>query len=604
MKSPLRWRILLFIAVPMVVLTLATIWVVHGTVSRRVHESVDEDLRRAAAVFEDMLGERAEQLRVTSDVIVRDPRFFSVLTLPGSHKDRVYRNTVAGVARDFNTITHADLFEVIDLAGGPVASVGRDRAPEVFRSELVRSAKRGKAAHGVLMAGDRHFQVTATPVIAGGRVAGVLVVGARIGQELAVKLRDLTRSDVTFVSNGALSGSTLDEESDRAALLRALDGPAAALSGPVELDGGHGPYLTLARALPGSRPADRQFYAVQRSLRAETAFLGSMQATLVQLGLLAILLAVVAGLLVSERITQPLQGIVRAAVEIERGNYDYPLTAEGRSHDEIGYLARRFDMMRQRERAYVHTLEETARVKTEFISICSHELGTPISIIRGYQELLADSSMGPVSADQQKALRAIAEATDTLERIADDATRVAQIESERLVLHLDEHDVSELVKTAVHRVRDEAVGRSIQVTLETERHLPPVRVDGTRLAEAIAHLVRNAFRFTPDGGRVDVRTGWRDGWLEIEVADEGIGIPPEEHGRIFELGVALRDPLHHHSSATLAFRSAGLGLGLTIARGNIEAHGGTITVESEPGKGSRFLVRLRPEAAEAYREAA
>ncbi|MEO6463595.1 MAG: hypothetical protein ABIP29_11020, partial [Candidatus Eisenbacteria bacterium] len=106
MKRPLRWRILLFTAVPMVVLTLATIGIVQSTVSRRVHERVEEDLRRAAAVFEDMIGERSGQLGVTSNIIVRDPRFFSVLTLPGSHADRAYRNTVAGVAQDFNAITH------------------------------------------------------------------------------------------------------------------------------------------------------------------------------------------------------------------------------------------------------------------------------------------------------------------------------------------------------------------------------------------------------------------------------------------------------------------------------------------------------------------
>jgi len=176
MKSPLRWRILLFTAVPMVALTLLTIWIVHDTVSGRVHMRVEEDLRRAAAVFEDMLGERAEQLGVTSEVIVRDPRFFSVLTLPGSHSDPYYRNTVAGVARDFNAITHADLFVVIDVGGKTVASVGRDRAPDVARSDLVKAAFReGRPAHGVLMAGKHHFQVTATPVIAGGRISGVAV---------------------------------------------------------------------------------------------------------------------------------------------------------------------------------------------------------------------------------------------------------------------------------------------------------------------------------------------------------------------------------------------------------------------------------------------
>jgi signal transduction histidine kinase len=604
MKSPLRWRILLFIAVPMMVLTLATIWIVHDTVSHRVHQSVDEDLRRAAAVFEDMLGERAEQLGVTSQVIVRDPRFFSVLTLPGSHRDRVYRNTVAGVARDFNTITHADLFEVVDVGGGVVASVGRDRAPQVARSELVRAARKGQAAHGVLMAGKQHFQVTATPVVVGGRVAGVLVVGARIGQELAEKLRDLTRSDVSFISDGTLSGSTLADEQDRAALLAALGTPEAAPSGLVELDGGNGPYLTLARALPGSRPADRQFYAVQRSLRAETAFLDSMQHGLVQLGILAVLLAIIAGLIVSEHITQPLQRIVRAAEEIEHGNYDFPLSQDGRSHDEIGYLARRFDAMRQHERAYVHSLREVARIKTQFLTVCSHELGTPISIIRGFQELLASGAMGRLNDDQTTAVRAIGESTVTLERIADDTTRMAQIESERLILAFEPQDVSDLLRTAVRTVTSEARGRRVSLTLETERDLPRFRVDGPRLGEAIAHLVRNAVRFTPDGGHAEVSARWDGGRLEIVVADDGVGIPPERLDHIFEPGVTLRDSLHHHSSTTLEFGSAGLGLGLAIARGNVEAHGGTITVESLPGKGSRFVIHLEPEVVEELREAA
>jgi signal transduction histidine kinase len=606
MKSPLRWRILLFTAVPMVVLTLATIWIVHDTVSRRVHMRVEEDLRRAAAVFEDMLGERAEQLGVTSEVIVRDPRFFSVLTLPGSHADPYYRNTVAGVGRDFNAITHADLFVVIDAGGKTVASVGRDRAPDVARSELVKTAFReGRPAHGVLMTGKNHFQVTATPVIAGGRISGVLVVGARIGQELAEKLRELTRSDVSFVSAGAISGSTLARTEDKSTLLEFLAAPRDPAVDLSELAGTGGVSLTLARPIPGSRPVDRQFYAIQRSLHAETAFLGEIQATLGQLGFLAILIAIVAGLLISERITQPLQRIVRAAEEIERGNYDFPVTAEGKAQaDEIGYLARRFDAMRQHERAYVRSLEEVARVKSEFISVCSHELRTPISIIRGFQELLQNEVMGPLSAEQKKAVRAIEEGTIKLEQIADNATRMAEIESQRLILAFDDHDVSDLVKVAVRSALDEARGRRVNVTTETERHVPLLVVDGPRLTEAVANLVRNALRFTPDGGRVEVRTRWQAPWLDIEVEDDGIGIAPERQDQIFERGILARDSRNHHSSTTLEFNSAGLGLGLAITRGIVEAHGGTITVDSALGRGSRFVIRLRPQVAEEDRREA
>src|SRR6185369_5449648 len=224
-RISLRWKILLFTALPLVALALGTIWMVDRNISQRVHANLEEDLRRAAAVFEDMLDERAEQLRVPSRVIVRDPRFFSVLTLPGSHNDPAYRNTVAGVARDFNTIAHADLLVVLDEYGKPVASVGSENAPDVQETDFVRKALHGTATSGIVVAQPLHFQGTATPVIAGGRVVGVLVLGASIGQELAAKLRDLTRSQVSFVSAGALSGSTLTAEADRHALVTFLTTP-------------------------------------------------------------------------------------------------------------------------------------------------------------------------------------------------------------------------------------------------------------------------------------------------------------------------------------------------------------------------------------------
>ena len=599
MRISLRWKILLFTAIPLVALALGTIWVVDRNVSQQVHKRLEQDLLRATAVFEDMLDERAEQLRIASRVIVRDPRFFSVLTLPGSHGDPAYRNTVAGVARDFNTIAHADLLVVLDEKGRPVASVGSQNAPGVQDADFVRHALHGQATSGIVVAQPLHFQGTATPVLAGGRVVGVLVLGASIGQELAAKLRALTRSEVSFVSAGALSGSTLTSDADRRALLGFLTTPGpsapgrASSNGLLEIRGGHDTYLSLVRAIPGSAPEQQQTFAIQRSLEAETAFLRRIQEGLAQLGLLAILVAIIAGLLVAERITTPINRIVHAAAQIERGNYDSPLAVT--SKDEIGYLAERFDEMRAHERAYVRSLQEVARIKSEFINVASHELRTPISTIHGFHELLADGALGELNEDQKRAIAAIGEGTAQLIRIAEDATRIAQIESERLVLSLEDHDVSSLLKTAVHSVTAEARGRMVSVTLETDRSIPRLRLDGPRLTEAISNLVRNGIRFTPDGGRVEVRSSWRGGELKIEVSDTGIGIAREHQDKLFEKGFVLRDSLNHHSSNTLEFRSAGLGLGLSIARGIVEAHGGTITVESRPGEGSMFTIRLRPE---------
>jgi two-component system sensor histidine kinase BaeS len=429
----------------------------------------------------------------------------------------------------------------------------------------------------------------------------VLVVGAGIGPELAAKLREQTRSDVSFIAGETLSGTTLTRAADRSALLHAA-GSGRESGGLLELTASGDTYLTLLRPLPGSQAGEPQAYAIQRSLRVETAFLGEVQTALVQLGLLAVLLAIIAGLVVSARITRPLQRIVRAAEEIERGNYDSPIAAGGA--DEIGYLARRFDAMRQHERAYVHSLKEVARLKSEFLAVASHELRTPISIIRGFQELLVGHGLGPLTEDQAMAVRAIGEGTETLQKIADNATRMAQIESERLVLDLGEHDVADLVRAAVDVATAEAPGRRVRVAVELDDGLPRVRVDGPRLTEALANLVRNGLRFTPDGGRVDVRVHWIDPDLEFVVEDDGVGIPEERQEQIFEHGVVARDSRNHHSSTALEFNSAGLGLGLAIARGIVEAHGGTIAVSSEPGRGSRFVVRLSPDVVEALRSAA
>lgn len=598
MRSPLRWKILLFTALPLVALALATLWVVNHDVSQRVHANIEQDLVRAAQVFEDILAQRAEQLEVASRVIAADPRFFSVLTLPGTVRDAAYRNTVSGVARDFNVITHADVFDVLDAEGRIVAAVGRDARVKIDRAPLVAAALAGQPAGGVLASPDAHYQVTATPVLVGGRVVGVLILGSRIGQGLAERLKQLTRSEVNFVSSGQITGTTLPDMEDRDAVRKALAvrGGAVTPAGDdlVRVEGPTGTYLTLVRRIPGSVAEDRQIYALQRSLETETRFLRRMQTGLLELGALAVLASLLAALLIAERITTPVQRLVRAAEEIERGNYDHPLQI--RSDDEIGYLAARFEDMRQHERAYVTSLREVARLKTEFISVASHELRTPISIISGYQELLAQSRLGPLTTQQDLAVEAIGQGVKTLSRIADDATRIAQIEGERLVLSLGEYDVPEILTEAMREALDQAQGRRLNTTLEVDRGMPRLRLDGARLSQAIAHLVRNAIRFTPDDGRIEVRSAWEHGWLRVEVRDTGVGIAAESRERIFERGFVVRSSLHHHSSSRLEFNSAGLGLGLPIARGIVEAHGGSISVESEPGKGSLFAIRIPAEA--------
>ena len=593
MRVGLRPRILFLTVLPPVILAVATVWIVHHSVSGQVHANIQESLRRSSRVFESTLAARSEALVTAAQVIVHDPRFFSMLTLPGPHADPQYRATVRGVARDFNTIPRADLFEVLNADGRLLASVAGGNSSRATREPLVRGALGGRAVSGILVEGKVHYQATVTPIFVHGRVVGGLLLGARIGEQLARRLRDMTRSEVTFLSGERCIGSTL-EAPVLEALLRTLRaqprGDSRAHSAILELKSGSETYVTLVRPIPRSNPDKPHFYVMQRSLEAEAGFLPTMQSLLVQLGLLAIVAAILGGIAVAQRITAPIQRLVRGADEMERGDYQYPLDIHSR--DEIGHLAQRFQRMRQREQVYVESLQEVARIKSEFINVASHELRTPISIIQGFHDLLASEGLGPVNPAQVKALEAIQSSLFSLTRVAEDATKMSQIEGERLVLSVEDHDVGSVLKKGVADAITDARKRELDVSIEVEPDLPPARMDGMRIAQAITQLVRNSIRFTPDGGLVEVGAWREENLLVIRVRDTGIGIPEEKCRDLFDRSFMVRDSLHHHSSSALEFKSSGLGLGLGIVRGILEAHGGAITVESRLARGTTFTIRL------------
>ena len=596
MRISLRTRILLLTVLPIVTLVFATLATVNRSITHQVQQGIQDDLRRASAVAENVLEARAHALAVAGEVIARDPKFFSVLTIPNVENDKQLRSTVAGVARDFNLLVQTDLFEVMDARGHLLASAGREASDEGGRAPLVAKVLAGRPTTGILTSPMAHYQAQAIPVAVGGQMVGILLLGARIDDRLAGELKDLTRSDVTFISEAVTTGTTLETDGDGAATLAAV----ARLGTGTDRSLVHGTVfeikapghvaVTLAHELPGSEAGQRQLYVIQRSLDAETAFLRTMQTGLVALGGLALLLAIAAGAFIAQRIISPVRRVVRGAEEMERGNYEFPLEVAG--DDEIAYLARRFEDMRGTQREFVARLRELARVKSEFIAVASHELRTPISVIGGFQELMAEESLGPITAEQREGLKAIRHGVQTLTRIAEDATRMAQVEDERLVLSCVEQELRPLLEEAVRTAVADGPGRRVAVSVEAGDDLGAASVDGQRLVQAVGNLVRNGIRFTPDGGRVEVHARCDEHVLEIAVSDTGVGIPRERQGHVFERGSIVRGSRHHHSSTTLEFNSAGLGLGLSIAGGIVRAHGGTIALESEVGRGSTFTIMI------------
>lgn len=592
MRLGLRWKILLFTVPPLLSLTLASLWRVDHDVSGQIHRQIRDDLQRAASGFESMLRARAAALAVEGGVIVRDPKFFSVVSLPVSWQDEQFRATVEGVAADFESITRADVFAVLDTRGHVLASVGR-----YALSAASLEATRGDAAPAWAVAeGGVQLQVVSTPVLADGRIVGLLVLGTAVDGALARELRDLSRSEVTFLVDGRPTGTTLESQDDLAAALdaaRASDAasrhgraPAGVTEHAIAAD----TWLAVARPLPDSPAGVRHGYVMQRSLRAETAVLRRVHMGLLALGMVAVALALAAGLAIAQRITSPIDRMVRAAEAMERGDYDFPLGPRG--GDEIGYLAERFVDMRAQQRKVVESLQESMRVKREFLTVASHELRTPISVIQGFQELFGGGALGPVTEAQSKALEAIGRSVATLSRVAEDATRMAQIADDQLALERRHQDLEPVLRGAIADALAVARGRSVRVECAVSPGAVFALVDAARLRDAVGHLVRNGIRFTPDGGQVLVWARTDEGHVCVEVRDTGVGIPAHRLEELLERQSPVRDSANHHSSHSLEFNSAGLGLGLSIARGIARAHGGWLRAESREHHGSTFTLVL------------
>jgi len=227
-------------------------------------------------------------------------------------------------------------------------------------------------------------------------------------------------------------------------------------------------------------------------------------------------------------------------------------------------------------------LQEFDRLRTELVQNVGHELRTPLGLVKGYVELLLAGGLGRILDSQQKALQIINERTATLERLIHNLTMLQTMHREMLALA--PVPVVEVVQRALRAFRRSAEGTGIVFREELPPGLPPVLGDRERLELVFGHLIDNAVKFSPDGGTVIVRA-WADQEMVcVSIADEGIGIPSEYLSYIFGR--------FYQVNGTARRRFGGMGVGLALVWEIVEAHNGTVTVESEPGEGSTFTVAL------------
>jgi signal transduction histidine kinase len=243
-------------------------------------------------------------------------------------------------------------------------------------------------------------------------------------------------------------------------------------------------------------------------------------------------------------------------------------------------------------------LERLDGVKTDFITIASHELRTPLAQIRGYTDIMeAMNEQEMLDQDQIAGMTAnLRKAADRLENLIGAMLDVSQLDVDAMDLRFSQTSVEHCIRTAIEPLTESIQQRKLMLSARGLRDLPPIQADMQRLVQAFRNVVLNAIKYTPDGGRIDVNGRMQGDDVIIAIKDSGIGIDPKNRELIFEKFFRAHDPSLHSTGAT-KFMGAGPGLGLTIARGVITAHGGRIWVESpgyDPEKypGSTFYVAL------------
>lgn len=235
-------------------------------------------------------------------------------------------------------------------------------------------------------------------------------------------------------------------------------------------------------------------------------------------------------------------------------------------------------------------LEEMARLRREFLQNVSHELATPMTPVVGYLRLLLGEELGELSPLQRKCIQSIQRSTTRLRNVVETLLDVSALEAGRMHYYDRDYDLGQVVAKAVERLQAEVDTSRVELLVEPMPELP-ARGDPDKIERAVVHVVDNAVKFTPRGGRVAIGCVAEPDALEVRVLDEGPGIEPDERERIMEPFVQV------DGSATRAH--GGVGLGLAFARRVAEAMGGSITLESAPGltvagmTSGGTLVRLR-----------
>lgn len=348
----------------------------------------------------------------------------------------------------------------------------------------------------------------------------------------------------------------------------------------------HEEFLYAATMVVNNTPAgpDTIYVRVARPFSDIQALDRQIQIIIWAIGLLSIIIIAVVSSRVSRRITSPILDIAAAARAIRDGELSrrIPVT----TNDEIATLASSINDMAAKLGNDISQLRKLERVRSEFLGNVSHELRTPIFSLQGFLETLLDGAVDDPSVNREFLEKAHKHA-GRLNALLNDLIEISRIESGEMKMSFRFMPLGGLLREVSDEMAPAAAKKNLALTVDAgECAEDNVYADRERLKQVMINLLDNAIKYTEDGGSITVSTR-RDGadGVRVEVADTGSGIPEQHLGRIFER--------FYRVDKDRSRDVGGTGLGLAIVKHIVEAHGGTIRVESAVGKGSRFMFTLR-----------
>jgi signal transduction histidine kinase len=568
-RLSLLWKILLSTTVAVTAIFFVTGQIVLHHINQTMWDGLEGEVQNSFRAYASVLGARTELLASVSRLLST----MNEVRLAFSTGDRA---TIQDSASELwsKVSNYNALFLVTDPRGNVITSLGGVTAIPLDRGlDVVRRAaeKFPQQSSGFFLNGGELYHLSITPVYLdsthGQALHNVLVAGYHMDALVAQEMKERTNSDYLFLTPGGVIASTLSPRArdQVVANIRRDPGSERVSDGVVEYARLTTPLLDIAGEPIGEICILRSFESAQRRI-------AGLYTNILLLWGAAILAGFALSYLLARRIVKPVKELDRAAAEVARQNYAIEVEVAG--EDEMGRLARTFNTMCASIRQAREDLIRQERISTigRLSGSIVHDLRNPLAAIYGGAEMLVDADLPPahvkrLAVNIYRASRRIQELLQDLLNVSRGKTNAPELCRLREVASAASDSLA-----ATAEAQDVAVTLSIPPEIE----LP---LDRSRMERVFVNLVANALEAMPGGGEIEISARLENGFAVVEVKDNGPGIAPEIKAKLFQPFVS-------------AGKRNGLGLGLALTRQTVLEHGGDMWVDSEPGRGARFSIRL------------